>query len=67
MIDDNDLISDREFAASIRRSTRTTSRWREKGRGPKWVQYLGRIWYSRNAVRDWLNSNERGPSGGGRP
>ncbi|ANP46051.1 hypothetical protein [Candidatus Viadribacter manganicus] len=60
MTDDNDLISDREFAASIRRSTRTTSRWRKAGRGPKWIEHLGRIYYSRHARRDWLESIERG-------
>lgn len=65
VIDDDDLISDREFAVSIGRSTRTTSRWRKAGRGPKWVEHLGRIWYSRRARRDWLNNNERDPNGRG--
>ena len=53
------FISEDEFAAMTRRSTRTLYRWDKDGIGPPRVRIGGLILYRTEAVQQWLRENER--------
>lgn len=55
----DELISDADFARRMRRSTRTTQRWRDRNLGPAWIKHCGRIWYKVSTVDRWLDGKER--------
>ena len=51
-----DLLTERELAPIIKRSTATLTRWRRTRCGPPWIQVNGRVLYDRNAVEAWLRA-----------
>lgn len=34
----------------------TLATWRSRGRGPKFIRLMGRIYYPKNDLQDWLNT-----------
>ena len=39
--------------------TSTLAKWRQTGKGPKWVIIGGKAFYRKGAVADWLSEQER--------
>jgi predicted DNA-binding transcriptional regulator AlpA len=46
--------SDKEFAAQIKKTTRTTWRWRKLGLGPKHIKIGKSVYYSHLDISAWL-------------
>ncbi len=54
-----DLVSEREFANLVGKSLRTVRRWQIERRGPRRT-VLGRsVFYSRQAIEDFLRQHEQ--------
>jgi hypothetical protein len=56
--------SDEEFAAQIKKTTRTTWRWRKLGLGPKHIKIGKSVYYSHLDIFAWLEELRTGKSAG---
>jgi hypothetical protein len=61
ILDNDPLLTERETAAVIGRTTRTLKRWPDLGEGPRHTQVIRRIFYRRSALREWLIACEVRP------
>lgn len=59
-------ISPKEAAELIGVSTRTLDRWRRDGNGPRYALHLGRVWYSRDGIDEFLESVHAPRESGGK-
>jgi len=55
------LISEEELADWLRKSKSTLVAWRQRGQGPSWLKLVGRIYYDRRKVDEWIAAQERTP------
>jgi len=62
MLEYFDLLSEEEATRMIRHDLQqpTLARWRKRGFGPAHIKLGRRIYYRREAVRDWLLAQEGG-------
>jgi hypothetical protein len=58
---DSDELLDEDAAAVAvgKRNKRTLKRWRDFGEGPPFIKVGRTIYYRRQAIRDWLLSQEQ--------
>lgn len=54
------LMTREELAGQLRTTIRNLDRWRRLRTGPAWVAIGRRIYYRPEAVRRWLEQQERG-------
>jgi hypothetical protein len=59
----NDLLTERELAAELRKSPATLARWRREGTGPPWVRVGKTPMYPWAGYQRWLQRQ----AGGGEP
>lgn len=59
------LLTEREVADFIGKSTKTMQRWRAQGRGPVAMKFGQSVMYTRESVADWMREQRIRP--GGRP
>jgi hypothetical protein len=52
-------LAEREAAVELKSSINTLRCWRTQRKGPKWVKVAGKIYYSRDALMNWLKSIEQ--------
>jgi hypothetical protein len=52
-----EFYTDPQFAALVRRSTRTTETWRRRGGGPPFIRLGRRVLYRKTDVELWLRQN----------
>ena len=53
-----DLLTPDEFAQELDTTRRTIDRWHSRRIGPPRIKVGRKVYYRREAVRDWLLSNE---------
>ena len=53
-----DLLTPDEFAQELDTPRRTIDRWHSRRIGPPRIKVGRKVYYRREAVRDWLLSNE---------
>lgn len=55
---EDDLLTQEEFAALARVNPQTPAQWRKRGTGPKWLKLgdgpTSPIRYKRSDIREWL-------------
>jgi predicted DNA-binding transcriptional regulator AlpA len=57
------LLTEREVADFIGKSTKTMQRWRAQNRGPVAMKFGQTVMYTRESVADWMRSRQIGPGG----
>jgi excisionase family DNA binding protein len=60
-----ELLTDVEVAKELRVSLATVRRWRAEGIGPPWFRAGRAIRYSRRALDEWIERQERERERGG--
>jgi len=55
------LITEDELCVLLRKKKCTLQMWRHRGQGPAWIKLVGRIFYDRRRVDQWIASQERVP------
>lgn len=55
----DDLLEPEQLAAELETTRRTLDRWHARRIGPPRIQVGRKIYYRRDAVRDWLLANEQ--------
>lgn len=50
------LVSPRDAAGLLDLSPRTLERWRQTGRGPKFLRFGTRVRYRIQDIEDWISS-----------
>ena len=56
-----DYLAETELAAELKKSLRTLQVWRQRRQGPPWTRIGETIVYRREAVLEWLRSQEQQP------
>jgi hypothetical protein len=57
-----DYILEPDLAADLKKSQRTLQAWRQRRQGPPWTKIGETIVYRREAVLEWLRSQEQQPA-----
>jgi excisionase family DNA binding protein len=55
----DEVLTDVEVARHLRVSLATVRRWRAEGTGPPWFRAGRAIRYSRRALNEWIERQER--------
>jgi predicted DNA-binding transcriptional regulator AlpA len=55
------LIREDELAEFLGKSKPTLQAWRARGQGPPWLKLVGRVFYDRRKVDEWIAANEHVP------
>lgn len=50
----NDALTPRQLEEQTGFTTNTLATWRSRGRGPKYVKIMGRVYYPKSDVQAWL-------------
>lgn len=51
-----DAYTRKELAQQLHRSTQTLANWATQGIGPKQTVVMGRVYYRKSDVDEWLNT-----------
>lgn len=57
------LLTEREVADFIGKSTKTMQRWRAQGRGPVAMRFGQSVMYTRESVSNWMQAQRIRPGG----
>ena len=57
-----DYIPEPDLATELKKSLRTLQVWRQRRQGPPWTRIGETIVYRREAVLEWLRSQEQQPA-----
>jgi predicted DNA-binding transcriptional regulator AlpA len=63
--DDDELLSVKETARTLRVSVKTLYNWKQRKVGPRWVKVGSRTLYQRRHLREYLHEHGDGPARAG--